>query len=218
MANPFGTSAMADGYATARPPVHARIWQRVLPHITARVRRALDVGCGAGLSTRVLLDCADQCIGMDRSESMVRHGAATAPGAHFLVGSAEALPFVAGSIDLISAAGSLNYVRLDSFFREAYRVLDANGMLVVYDFSPGRSFRQGSGLEDWFAEFEQRFPPPPGEGQFLDPGILGQLAGGFRLHSHEKVDAAVTLSPSFYIRYIMTETNVPFAVRNGIPR
>jgi predicted TPR repeat methyltransferase len=38
------------------------------------------------------------------------------------------------SLDLIAAAGSLNYVALDRFFPEAARILAPNGLLLAYDF------------------------------------------------------------------------------------
>jgi ubiquinone/menaquinone biosynthesis C-methylase UbiE len=119
MTNPFGTDEMAAGYANSRPPVHPRILERVRPHLPAPVRRALDVGCGAGLSTRALHGIAEHRIGMDPAEPMLQWTAAVAPGAKFIVGAAEALPFANGSVDLITAAGSLNYVNLDSFFAGA---------------------------------------------------------------------------------------------------
>ena len=128
------------------------------------------------------------------------------------------MPFAAHSFDLMTAAGSLNYVNLDRFFGEAARVLTPDGVLVVYDFSPGKTFRQGAGLEDWFAQFEERYPPPPSEARYLDPGILAQWDSGFRARGHEHLEVSLALSPRFYLDYMMTETNVAFAIRNGVPR
>ena len=90
-------------------------------------------------------------------------------------GAAEAIPVHAGSIDLITAAGSLNYADLDLFFLEAARVLRADGRLLVYDFEPGRSFRDSTALDDWFRAFIARYPWPPHEGRELNPEILSDL-------------------------------------------
>src|SRR5206468_1404011 len=114
--------------------------------------------CGAGLSTRALFAIADHCFGLEPLESMLRWAVKTAPCAQFAAGIAEAIPFRTGSIELMTAAGSLNYVRLDDFFSEAARVLTPDGVIVVYDFGPGRSFRQTPGLDDWFKEFTARYP------------------------------------------------------------
>src|SRR5262245_32559103 len=137
MSDLFDTSAMAAGYATARPPVHQRILELARPYLKgAGFRHGLDVGCGAGLSTKALADLVEHCVGLEPSAGMLRWAPSSAPEADFVVGGAETLPFASGSIDLITAAGSLNYVRLEPFFTEAARVLTSQGVLVVYDFLP----------------------------------------------------------------------------------
>lgn len=153
---------------------------------------------------------------MEPAEAMLQWTAAVAPEAEFLVGAAETIPLTGSAVDLITAAGSLNYVSLDLFFPEAARILTRRGVLVVYDFSPGRSFREGTGLEEWFSRFQQRYPPPPHEARQLNPGILAELDSGFRVQSEESFQIGVTLTPRFYLDYMLTETNVAFAVRNGV--
>ena len=216
MANPFATQDIAAGYATSRPPVHRRILERARPHLSAPIPRALDVGCGAGLSTRALRGLADQSIGLEPAEEMVKWAARIAPESGFIVAAAEAIPVATSSISLITAAGSLNYVNLDLFFPEASRVLTPDGALLVYDFSPGVIL--GNGLENWFSQFVRRYPPPPGEAQPLDPTILARLNSGFTMRSQEQFAIDLSLTGPFYLEYMMTESNVAFAVRNGVPR
>jgi SAM-dependent methyltransferase len=177
--------------------------------------RALDVGCGAGLSTRALAGLVDHCIGLEPAESMLKWRTEVAPDADFLVGTAETLPLHDASVDLIVAAGSLNYVKLELFFPRAVRLLRPGGFLLVYDFSVGSSFRDSEALEKWHTEFLRRYPPPPGEAKTLSPDILAGMGSGFRVYSAELVEAGVTLTPGFYLSYIMTESNVAFALRNG---
>ena len=210
---------MAGGYATARPPVHERVIQRLRSHLNqpAIFYRAVDVGCGAGLSTKALAGFARHCIGLEPAEAMVRRGPAVAADACFIVGSAEAIPLRDGAVDLITAAGSLNYVNLDLFSAEAARVLAKDGLLVVYDFSPGRRFPDSRLLDDWYCKFTSLFPSPPNEARHLDPKILSQLDSGFRAVSYENFEIGLTLKPEFYLEYVMTETNVAYAARNGVP-
>jgi SAM-dependent methyltransferase len=215
--NPFATPAMAQGYARSRPPLHERILQTALSSIPEQhgFQFALDLGCGAGLSTRPLLAIAQTVIGIEPVEAMARIALAIAPGAHFLAASATALPFPAASIGLMAAAGSLNYLDLELFFPEARRTLSPGGLLLVYDFSQGRSFPDSSALDDWFAEFHRRYPPPAGEARPLDPEILSALDSGFDVVQADRFEIPLTLSPEFYVSYVMTETNVAAAVRRG---
>ncbi len=217
--NPFGTDEMAAGYATSRPPVHPRVIEQVYRELgrTAPFQRALDVGCGAGVSTRALTGFAQRCIGLEPAEAMLKWAAPLAPSADFAVGTAEALPLRDRTVDLISAAGSLNYANLDLFFPEAARVLMPHGVLLVYDFSPGRRFCDAPGLDEWFAGFYNRFPPPAQEARNLSPEILAQRKCGFRVIRHRQFEIGIPLAPESYLNYVMTETNVAAAVREGAP-
>ena len=137
---------MASGYAASRPPVHRRVMERAQRRLGGRrFRRALDVGCGArdldGRARRL----ADRRIGIEPVEEMLRWAPGVAAEALFAAGTAEAIPVRDGSIDLISAAGALNYAALPEFFSEAERVLAPDGVVLVYDFSPGRAFPRFAG-------------------------------------------------------------------------
>jgi SAM-dependent methyltransferase len=211
MTSSFEQAGMAAGYARFRPPVHRKILERALA--PGRVfHAALDVGCGAGVSTQALAGFADLVIGMEPIAGMLLKQ----PG--FFAGAAEALPFAPNSIDLLTAAGSLNYADLNLFFPEAARVLPTGGLLVVYDFEPGRSFRDSLSLDDWFRVFIERYPWPPREARDLNPRILRDLATGFRLENQESFEIAIRLAREFYLEYMLTETNVAFALRRGTPR
>ena len=211
MTNSFSQAGMAAGYAQFRPPVHRKILERALAP-KPQVPRALDVGCGAGLSTHALAGFADVAIGMEPVAAMLP------PKPNFVAGAAEAIPVAGASIDLITAAGSLNYADLNLFFPEACRVLRDGGLLVVYDFEPGRSFRSSRNLDDWFRAFIGRYPWPPHEARELNPEILRDVAAGFRLKNHERFEIAIALDREFYLEYMLTETNVAFAQRRGIAR
>jgi ubiquinone/menaquinone biosynthesis C-methylase UbiE len=218
--NPFGSEEMAAGYATSRPPVHAHVIEHAARTMNlGRVAgRTLDVGCGSGISTAALRPHAAGCIGIDPAESMLRWGRITAPCAAFAVGTAEAIPLRNGSVECITAAGSLNYADLDLFFPEARRVLAPDGVLLVYDFGPGMAFRGERGLEDWFQQFSARYPPPYNEGRYLDPDVLKQFDSGFRVIGEETFEIGIRLTAGFYLDYMLTETNVASAIRAGVPQ
>jgi SAM-dependent methyltransferase len=71
----FQHDRVAAGYASARPYLHPRVFAQVREMIVAEARlgRALDVGCGTGLSSFALLDVAEGVVGIDASLDMLRH-------------------------------------------------------------------------------------------------------------------------------------------------
>lgn len=218
MANPFDTREMAAGYARFRPPVHQRVIELARAHLASAepIRRALDVGCGAGLSTRALQPVAQAVYGLEPAEGMLAWTEEIVPEAHFVVGAAEDLPFAGRSIDLLAAAGSLNYAALDRFFPEAARVLSDRGLLLVYDFSHGRNFREDDHLQDWFVRFMERYPTPVSQARKLDPEILMGMNCGFTVCGHSKFTVGIALEPEFYLEYVLTGTNVAAALGRGV--
>jgi SAM-dependent methyltransferase len=213
----FATASMAEGYARARPPIHPFVLERVRRRLGRRDRlpRALEVGGGAGLSPRPLGGRPRRRVGLDPARAMVRWGRSVAPGASFLVGSAEVLPLRSRSMDLVTAAGSLNWVDLDRFLPEAARVLVPRGLLVVYDFFQGSSFRDSPALGRWFAAFSARYPRPPDGGREIGPAVLSSAGGPFRLEDHEDFEIDVSFTLESYLGYVMSEVNVSAAVGGG---
>jgi SAM-dependent methyltransferase len=211
----YDSPRMARGYAFDRPPVHPHIIRaiRARLQLDARVHRALDVGSGAGLSTAALEPLADRVIGLEPAPEMLAHSRVVAPGAAFVVGRAEHLPFLAGTIDLVTAAGSLNYVDLGVFLPELVRVLAPGGVLAIYDFSAGRRFRDDPRLNTWYAAFAERYPPKPG--YELDVTAIEYARRGLRLDSYEEFDVAVPMTLATYLPYVMSETGVEMAVARG---
>src|SRR4051812_36564247 len=218
MTSCFSSEEMALGYTRHRPPVHGRVLELLETRAgTLRVGRALDIGCGAGLSTQMLLRRASLAIGLDPSPSMVHWAKKLIPEAEFLAGAAEAIPLGSGTADLVTAAGSLNYAEWEGFFCETARVLIPEGRLVVYDFEPGRSFRDSPELDRWFEEFSSRYPWPQGDGQKVNPETLGAASEAFELDLQQRFEIPIAMIHEAYVNYMMTETNVAGAIARGLP-
>ncbi len=211
----YNSQRLAAGYAYGRPPVHRSIVQKLetYPGMGVAVERALDVGCGAGLSTAAIAHLAGMVVGLEPVAAMLAHCGVVAPRARFLVGQAERLPFRDGTFNLLTAAGSLNYTDRRLFLPEAARVLAPGGVLAIYDFSAGRRLRDSDRLDGWYDTFERRYPSPPG--YHLDPRSLAYGSSGLRLETYEEMEVGVSMTFSWYLRYAMTETNVELAISRG---
>jgi SAM-dependent methyltransferase len=76
--------------------------------------RWLDVGCGTGALSRVILEVASprEVMGIDRSAAYIAYARSRVsdPRARFEVGDASAIPFMAGTFDAVVSGLVLNFV------------------------------------------------------------------------------------------------------------
>src|SRR5580693_3800446 len=212
MASVYDSERLAAAYARDRPPIHEQILGAA--RLGRQADLALDIGCGAGLSTAALAPLTRRAIGLEPISTMLTHRRTVAPHASFVMGQAERLPFAAGSFDLVTAAGSLNYADLPSALAEIARVLTRDGTFLLYDFSVGRRSVSGDELARWFASFEQRFPWPPGWQPF-DVRELPLAAYGLRLLDYSDIETRWPMTFDAYLRYMLSEVNVDHAIASG---
>ena len=214
----FDSPAMALGYAKSRPAVHPEVIALVRQRLNIQnpIARALDLGCGAGVSTAALQSIAPKPIGIEPFHDMLRFGSAIAPGAHFACGRAEAMPVLSASMELITAAGSLNFADLSFGLPELRRVLRPASHLVIYDFSQGSDFTDSDKLTGWHREFKTRYPSP--STRLFDPRELNLGVNGLELRHFDPFAIPLPIEPGFYLDYAMTETNVAAAESRGAPR
>jgi SAM-dependent methyltransferase len=159
---------------------------------------------------------AQLVVGFDPAEAMVHVAKGVCPGARFLAAAGEAIPLPDASVDLLAAAGSLNYANdLAAVWPEAARILTRDGVFAVYDFSPGRRFEHADTLDQWFTAFTARYPYPASQAIPLSPDILATLATPFSVTRAETFAFELRLGQEFYLSYMLTETNVQAAVEAG---
>lgn len=214
----FEGPAMAAGYAAARPAVHPQVMARIAACLgwSAPFDRALDVGCGAGPSTRAMQPWAASVVGLDPVPAMADAASSVNADARFLVGSAEELPIASGAVDTICAAGSLNFVDLTRFAAEAARVLTVDGVIAVYDFATGSRSADVPELGPVYEEFATRWPRPTGGRRVINPAVLA--SGPFRIAADDEFVVTIEMSADAYVDYLMTETNVAAAIAMGEDR
>ena len=211
----FDGAELAAGYAAARPPVHEPVMTRAAVALgwTGPVGRMLDLGCGAGASSRAVSRWATRMLGLDPVPAMVAAARDTVPDARFLVARAEAMPIASGSIAAIVAAGSLNFVALAAVRAESARVLRPDGVMVAYDFATGDRSSANVAVEHGYTEFSTRWPRPTEARLHIDRAVLG--AHGFDVRLHDEFVVTLEMNLEAYVDYLMTETNVSVAVARG---
>jgi ubiquinone/menaquinone biosynthesis C-methylase UbiE len=94
--------------------------------------RVLDIGCGTGYGTAELAQRAQSATGIDISADAIAYAREHYPAASFLPASATAIPFPAGSFDLITAFEVIEHLEnWHELLIEARRLLHPNGTFLV---------------------------------------------------------------------------------------
>jgi SAM-dependent methyltransferase len=211
----FAHDRVAEGYSSARPYLHPAIFARVRERMgaPAPLRRALDVGCGTGMSSVALRGLAAEVVGIDPSRDMLRR-ARSAEAVRYAAALGEGLPFRAGAFDLVVACGSIDWVDRARFLPRVAEVLVPGGWLVPLDFGDlGRS-DEVPGLERWHEDvFQKACPRPPSH----DPLVTAEEAAraGFAAPDHHTFTDGCPFTASAYAAFLMTESNVIAAIEYG---
>jgi ubiquinone/menaquinone biosynthesis C-methylase UbiE len=211
--NYFSPKTAAARYASGRPRFHPIIIRRIRDSLSIEepLRRALDVGCGTGLSTGALKQIAREVIGLDAAREMLAL-AEREPAIYYVHASAELLPFGKEEFDIITLSQAFHWLDRDRFLREAYRVLRPQGVLVVYD----NYFRitDDERFQTWHRdEYLKRYPDAP------RPKIVFTTENtrpfGFEVCKEEALDNFISFSPEGLIDYLVSQSNVIAVVEGG---
>jgi len=107
-------------YALARELVHGK--------------DVLDIACGEGYGSNLLIETAQSVIGVDAAEDAIAHARQTyvRSGLQFEVGRCDAIPLKSNSVDVVVSFETIeHHDRHDEMMAEISRVLRADGVLIV---------------------------------------------------------------------------------------
>lgn len=212
--NLFDHPRIAEGYAHHRPDYTPVVMDLIRARLGPQRRpRAVDVGCGTGLSTRALTALADEVMGTDSAPAMVEE-ARRWGGATYHCAPAEDLPWAPGSVDLITVAGAIPWIDCERFLPEVHRVLTADGWLVVYDNGITDTLVGEPRYADWYHRvFLARYPRPPRREPPLTPEVCRRH--GFAIVARDEYTHEVTFTLEQYVRFLVLQSNVIAAVELG---
>jgi len=211
--NYFAHKSAAERYGKGRPYFHPRIIKRLKERLSLGepFERALDVGCGSGLSTIALKEIAARVVGVDSSAEMI----ALAPknsGIEFEVADAEHLPFAEGEFDLLTVSQAIHWFDRARFLREARRVTCAGAWLIIFDNYFAGS--ENGAFNAWHEKsYLERYPSPPREWAWFS--AENTATPGFQLIDHEVLSHAISFSLETLIDYFATQSNIIAPVEGG---
>jgi SAM-dependent methyltransferase len=130
----MGFAAHYDRYRP-RPPL---VLLELLPLLAGggRPRLVVDLGSGTGLSTRPWADLAEQVVGVEPNDAMREYaqGVSEQANVRYLGHSSYATGLPSASVDIVTAAQSLQWMRRKDLFREVARILRAGGLFCAYNY------------------------------------------------------------------------------------
>ena len=207
----FDYRRIAEGYAKDRPFLHEHVIDRLKEkkQILQKYESGLDIGCGAGLSTRALRMICHRVIGTDISEHMIMAASALYDdaGYTFLQCSAEETRAEMESIDVVTAAGVINWVDEKKFLPAIQKVLKPEGLLLIYDFWISD---QMIGCEEytrwWHEQYLKEFPKPPRkENIWTDEDVEPY---GLHIEEQETYTMTWETDRQQFIRFMLLQSNV----------
>jgi SAM-dependent methyltransferase len=160
-------SERADDWARIQEPLMRPAFEAGLDAlaITPDIR-LLDVGCGSGLALRLAADRGAAVTGLDASSGLLERARRRIPGAPFVLGELEELPFADGSFDVVTGFNSFQYAaRPVAALADAVRVLAPGGRLLYLNWAPPERCEAAA----YLAAIGALLPPAP-------PGAPGPFA------------------------------------------
>ena len=99
--------------------------------------RVLDLCCGAGQTTKFVVERSRSVTGLDASDAAIARARRQVPQATYVRGWAETLPFEDASFEVVHASAALHEMEPDQLrqiLQETLRVLVPNGTATFVDF------------------------------------------------------------------------------------
>lgn len=206
----FDFKRVAEGYKR-RPFLHKQVMEEFRKDMTRQTfSNGLDVGCGAGLSSKALKLICSHVTGADSSAEMI--GAAKEvcgeePGYDFLVCKAEEIPAGREKYDIVTAAGVIQWVERERFLRNLWNIMDLNGYLLIYDFCISDRMKDNEAYSVWWHEvYLKEFPKPYRNEHVWTEAEVEPY--GFSMLRQAEYDMVHEFSLDDFIEFMMIQSNV----------
>ncbi len=126
-------SENSESYRKYHPQYPLKLFA-YLSSISPSNKKAWDCATGTGQSARSLNKFFNEVVATDASRSQIEK-AKKENGITYLVSPAEKTEIGNRKIDIITVAQALHWFNINDFFKEAKRVLKANGILAVWSYN-----------------------------------------------------------------------------------
>lgn len=208
----FDSDRIAEGY-TKRPWLHKSVIDALKFDLDIsdnyRYKNGLDVGCGAGLSTKALRLICEKVTGTDIAESMIRTCKEIYlddPSYHFYVAKAEETRIPEIKYDIVTAAGCVNWVDEKRFMENMREVTDDGAVIVIYDFGITDRMVGNNEYTLWYQnEYLKRFPKTlRKEYKWTQQDLIE----GFIMEKQTEYEMKYSFTIDKFVDFMMIQSNV----------
>lgn len=223
----FDFKRIAQGYKN-RPFLHRQVIEQFQRDIgEQQFTLGLDIGCGAGLSTKALKAICANVIGTDISPEMIRVAKEICEQEEnitYLVSSAENfkisdlailhLSIEDVKIDIATAAGAIQWIGKDIFLSNMHQLMKENGYLLIYDFAISDMMPGNPSYTDWWHnQYLIEFPRPyRNESIWKNEDVLPH---GFHIIKQIDLKLEHLFDLTSFIEFMMIQSNVNAKIETG---
>lgn len=205
----FDCKRIAQGYKD-RPFLHGQVMEQLQKewHVTC-FQNGLDVGCGAGLSTKALQGICDKVTGTDISEEMILVAKEMYPEDTytFFACPAEQTPEPEAKYDIVTAAGMVQWVEQDKFLENLSQIMEKGGLLFIYDFWISDKMEEtGSYTEWWHNQYLMKFPRPARKDNVWTAEEVSVY--GFTMEKQKTFTLRYEFDKDAFIKFMLIQSNV----------
>ena len=223
----FDFKRIAEGYKN-RPYLHKQVIEQFQNDTGGQqFTLGLDIGCGAGLSTKALKSICANVIGTDISSEMIHVAEEVCEqdeNITCLVSSAENLkvsdltvlnlPIEDIKIDIATAAGAIQWIDRDPFLSNMHQLMRDNGYLLIYDFAISDTMLENPAYTDWWHnQYLIEFPRPyRNESVWRNEDVSPY---GFRMIDQIDLKMEYSFDLESFIEFMMIQSNVNAMIETG---
>ena len=205
----FDSKRIAEGYKD-RPFLHKQVIEQLQKDIyVSSFHNGLDVGCGAGLSSKALKLICDRVTGTDISEEMILVAKEMCSDRDdiFFVSKAEEIPKPEQLYDIVTVAGVVQWMDADAFLNNLKSIIDKEGVVLVYDFWISDKMKEVPQYTQWYHnEYLKHFPKPSRNEMVWTDAFVQQY--GFRMQKQRKLQLQYLFKLEDFIKFMMIQSNV----------
>lgn len=212
----FDSKRIAEGYKN-RPFLHTQVINKLKEEDfqEAHFEYGLDIGCGAGLSTKALKQICMHVTGTDISQEMISIAREVCDSVEydFFCEKAEEIHKQNYMYDIATAAGVIQWVNQEAFLANLYKVMRQEGKLIVYDFAISDQMIGENTYNDWWHnEYLLKFPKPYRNEKVWTNEQTERF--GFHIENQTKYNLEYQFSLDAFIDFMLIQSNVNAQIEN----